>query len=719
MFTPEPKSAKTLATYTGTRAIRRDATEMARRLDAKTRGHLKVRWSRRTGAPRSVRGVMTEPAAGSVEDIARQFLADQHQLFGMPDDLSDLHYVQAIERRGVWHVTFRQMYANMPVFGANILVHIDQGDRVQMVNGDYYTAIKVETSSAPIAKPVAVEAVMSELGLSGAPPADTRADMVIFPHNGQYCRAYQVMLRTQDPLGNWVYFVDAASGEVVDGYNAIYFVKGKGSIYNMNPKRDNDEVVTAELFDLEGDKTLTGAYFVVENDAGPEAVAPTDTHEFIYEADNSHFDEAMVYYHLSRAAEFFRNLGHKTDPEPLFAHVHVPNPYTNEADYDNAYYSSFEQAFYFGHGKVFNDLAQEAAVIYHEYTHAVVDMAQPVMGTHEANALHEGYADYFACSLTNDPQIGEYVVGSTGTANLRNLRNQKTYDDLTGTDVHVDGEIWGVTCWKLREALGVRIADLLVYESLWFLPPNASFQDACDGLLQADANLFNSAYQPEIEAILTEQNLTEGPAPTYTITASAGEGGAIVPSGAVVVEEGQEQTFDLVPDDGYLVQDVLLDEVSVGAVLSYTFTNVTASHTITAQFEVSQDVPETTTVTIPGNTDWLDTGVSVVTGDILTFTASGTVMYDNRDNSCGPDGASWTDERDKQDPIWDKPHAGLIGKIAGTGLPFFIGDHYKVRAGSEGNLVLGINDHWYQSNSGEFTVTIQVEKERKHNEHNT
>ncbi len=71
---------------------------------------------------------------------------------------------------------------------------------------------------------------------------------------------------------------------------------------------------------------------------------------------------------------------------------------------------------------------------------------------------------------------------------------------------------------------------------------------------------------------------------TYSITASAGSGGTITPSGAVTVNSGADQSFTIAADAGYSVADVLVDGASVGAVTSYPFTNVTADHTIEASF---------------------------------------------------------------------------------------------------------------------------------------
>lgn len=71
---------------------------------------------------------------------------------------------------------------------------------------------------------------------------------------------------------------------------------------------------------------------------------------------------------------------------------------------------------------------------------------------------------------------------------------------------------------------------------------------------------------------------------TYTITALAGTGGTITPTGKVSVAQGASQTFKMTPDKGYAVADVLIDGKSVGAVSTYTFGQVTAAHTISVTF---------------------------------------------------------------------------------------------------------------------------------------
>jgi hypothetical protein len=82
--------------------------------------------------------------------------------------------------------------------------------------------------------------------------------------------------------------------------------------------------------------------------------------------------------------------------------------------------------------------------------------------------------------------------------------------------------------------------------------------------------------------------VTQSAATAYTIAASAGTGGTITPSGAVTVAHGANQTFNITASSGYQILNVMIDGTSIGAVNSYTFSNVIAGHTITAAFSVKK-----------------------------------------------------------------------------------------------------------------------------------
>jgi hypothetical protein len=77
---------------------------------------------------------------------------------------------------------------------------------------------------------------------------------------------------------------------------------------------------------------------------------------------------------------------------------------------------------------------------------------------------------------------------------------------------------------------------------------------------------------------------------SYNITASSTSGGSISPSGTVSVKKGDAQTFAVTPSAGYEIKSVSVDGVDKGAITSYTFSNVTGTHQISAVFAPSGKV---------------------------------------------------------------------------------------------------------------------------------
>ncbi len=100
---------------------------------------------------------------------------------------------------------------------------------------------------------------------------------------------------------------------------------------------------------------------------------------------------------------------------------------------------------------------------------------------------------------------------------------------------------------------------------------------------------------------------------TYTIIASASEGGSILPDGVVVVNAGAFAIFTILANEGYRLVSVIVDadteneedvtEQITGQLIEpvYTFTNVNANHTIHATFEAIPVTTYTITVSIQGN----------------------------------------------------------------------------------------------------------------------
>ena len=105
---------------------------------------------------------------------------------------------------------------------------------------------------------------------------------------------------------------------------------------------------------------------------------------------------------------------------------------------------------------------------------------------------------------------------------------------------------------------------------------------------------------------------------TFIITATAGANGSITPSGEVQVNQGTNKTFEIaVTTEGYHIDDVVVDSVSQGAISTYTFTNVTAAHTISATFAINTYI---ITATAGGEGTITPSGlIPVIHGEDSTF----------------------------------------------------------------------------------------------------
>jgi hypothetical protein len=79
---------------------------------------------------------------------------------------------------------------------------------------------------------------------------------------------------------------------------------------------------------------------------------------------------------------------------------------------------------------------------------------------------------------------------------------------------------------------------------------------------------------------------------TFNLTVNAGPGGVINPSGPVSVVYGADFNYSITPSKGYQIEDVIVDNTSVGPVTNYSFRDVTADHSISIRFR-----PMTFTVT--------------------------------------------------------------------------------------------------------------------------
>lgn len=108
-----------------------------------------------------------------------------------------------------------------------------------------------------------------------------------------------------------------------------------------------------------------------------------------------------------------------------------------------------------------------------------------------------------------------------------------------------------------------------------------------NGTTYQEGNTFTITGNTTLYAKWTESSSGGTTETYYTITATAGANGSITPDGTVTVNKGSSQSFTITAASGYEVADVIVDGKNVGAVKSYTFTDVTGNHTIEATFKTT------------------------------------------------------------------------------------------------------------------------------------
>jgi bacillolysin len=474
-----------------------------------------------------------EPASVAA---ARAYLEQRRkEIFGSVRGV-DLAVMQVDALGDSSHVRFRQQYRGVPVWGTSVSVHMDALGQVRLAYVDVRPDLALGTSPLPLPALSPAEAVAraeatlpaqmpqrDEEGAGPPPPLGIEA------RAGEPRLAYRVLLATAEPA-DWEVSVDALSGAVIRRADLLRHAEGSGLVADENLLTTPVPAMRA-LVDLTGNGLLQGPGVSVFSFAGfkgrtmqRQRLSRAPDGEFTAAPDDPRFDEQMLYYHACRARAYFRSaFGAVPRGGALPATAHVMEVVGEETrPLDGAYYSPSQNALLFGDGAGraaggLNSTSRDADVICHEFSHSVmfriVDMAH--QADDSGRALEEGYADYFAGTMNDDPEIGEYTAGSP--AGLRSLANSHRYPDdvnypVTGApQAHWTGMIWGGTCWEARAALGPAVADALVFRSLYYQPDHrADFATAARALLEADHSLYQGAHDAVLREVLARRGL---PAP--------------------------------------------------------------------------------------------------------------------------------------------------------------------------------------------------------------
>jgi MYXO-CTERM domain-containing protein len=416
-------------------------------------------------------------------------------------------------------VRFEQTHRGLPVIGRGAAVRLDaRGDSV-LGSARFEDALP----SSIVPGIDAARAATAAQRLSRLEARPEHAHLVVFPSRAHgEGRLAWVVLPTPVPgvaLAPRI-VVDAQTAQILEARDLVVFA-GKSKVYATNP------VASPSLIDVTlpveaGAASLGNAFVQSANCVDKKDVKdlsfsglPLSVHicdmDHLAAADPSldfpyppasdtdpkdPFSEVSMFYHASRAYDFFRTLrgdmgAQVTVDKPLrtisnlqIAHGLLQGDIQKAADpntaldpFQNAFFSPaggglgqiFEQLYGFNAGAMWfgqgprRDYSYDGDVIYHEFTHAVVDKTLQLGQYHldayglsdAPGAMNEGLADYFSSALAGDPKVGEYASKdiSLSLDVIRNLDNTDTCPKTFVGEVHFDSTFFSGGLWSARASL--------------------------------------------------------------------------------------------------------------------------------------------------------------------------------------------------------------------------------------------------------------------------
>lgn len=387
------------------------------------------------------------------------------------------------------HEVWQQLVRGAPVLGAVYSMHRGPTGQLAMCGAPLGDLVARDPGPPPHVERARVEQAMRhELDLPrGVPIA---VEPVVFPLEGRGIWAFKGECVLRRPIADLRIFLAADDLSLLLSYNvAPSSLVGEGRTFPVSPSRT--QTATAVLLgELAPDSTLLrGAVLDVRPAHGDPVTRPRGDYR-VDPADDC-FNQVSAYYHARRAVRWFVDL---LGPELLAGPPFTPLGVVVDdrtVGAQVAIYVPGQAAIRFHSAR--RNGAHSADIVVHEVTHAVADRICRLNRSAgmQAKSLSEGYADYAAATLLDDPRFGDYVQDQPEGA--RNCADPalRFPPGFTGdNEPYSSGAVWAAVLWDLRTALGAEVADAVVFNSLSYLNPNSTFVQAVGALVEADRVLF-------------------------------------------------------------------------------------------------------------------------------------------------------------------------------------------------------------------------------------
>ncbi|GAA4907894.1 bacillolysin [Stackebrandtia albiflava] len=468
-----------------------------------------------------------DPAAAAVAH-----LADHTQTYVIADPAGDLTELGVTGDDGQTTVRFGQTFEGVPVFGAQYLVHMTDGDDGRVVTGatgKFFTELDVDTT-ADATESTATERAEGYI-LAGiadgwvstedAPEVASESHGLTVLPDGSGRLVWHVTVRTFDPqTGTPVQrevFLDADAAFPVLDYSSVRFadVTGTGVTADgrtvdvrLTETTDGYELRDSSRALSDGDiTTWDGRGYDVSSVLGlwPSGLTPYSSPDTHVDGDLSEAGAVDAHVNAGHVYDYYASLGRDGLDGQGSAIDSITGVTQMGQPFVNAFWDGRKMVYGSGDAE-YHSMAAETDVVGHEMTHGVIEHSANLVYAHQSGAMNEALADYFGNAIDvevngtdmSDPDaglIGEDLCRTLSPRDcaLRDLNdgattadyNPVTYD-YDGGGVHFNSTIFGGALWDIREALGGEDADRLVYKALTeYMTPLDDFVDGRNAVIAA------------------------------------------------------------------------------------------------------------------------------------------------------------------------------------------------------------------------------------------
>ncbi|MFH1289901.1 MAG: M36 family metallopeptidase, partial [Nanoarchaeota archaeon] len=486
-----------------------------------------AKWNLRTKTPTRILGGSIDSSSfgidsvtpNNIDSLAKTFIHDNTNLFQI--DTSNLEVI-AIQGDNPEVIKYQQIYNGLDVFGGHVMTAV-KNDKIVLYGANYYPDILISTK-AEIGEN---EAIIRAKNFFGVPNVDAQgAELLIYPRDDNYFLSYRVdlpvienpdlLLREEKPYIAPSVLVDAIDGRVIYFFDNLVYDDLTGTVTGMiYPKfsdepqievpfehewvnADSEQGVTDEngayvISGLSGDVTvealLEGPWADIQNEQQERAshvasVTAPGTHDWNWKLDGDDTsykqEESNVFYHINVIHDYITKPSLNVTEMNQQVEINV-----NDPNHCNAYFISGNppSIFLLSAGNGCESTALDAGVIYHEYGHGINDELVGLYWPYscEPGNMDEGFADYWGCTILNDPCHGRYhEYGECG----RRCDTDDRYPEDRTCQRHSGAQIISGTFWDIREIYGADYTDKLVVDALRMQP--FSFSELLENTLIAD-----------------------------------------------------------------------------------------------------------------------------------------------------------------------------------------------------------------------------------------